>query len=85
MLIFPRVVSAKLFSQNQKSFFALACCFSKYFFYFSIDYKRMISDPDLLEAWPTLENDLEDNAEFVLGGFGLGLSRLEFLSSVFQI
>ena len=45
----------------------------------------MITDPDLLEAWPTLENDLEDNAEFVLGGFGLGLCRLEFLSSVFQI
>ena len=79
-MLFQKTLFAK-----PKITFCLILLVSKYFFYFSIDYKRMITDPDLLEAWPTLENDLEDNAEFVLGGFGLGLCRLEFLSSVFQI
>ena len=34
---------------------------------FSLNYKKLLEDSDLNEAWPNLKHDIEENAEFVLG------------------
>ena len=34
---------------------------------FSLDYKKLLGDSELNEAWPNLKHDIEENAEFVLG------------------
>ena len=44
---------------------------------FSLDFKKMLADADLNEAWPTLKTDLEENAEYVLGKKRFSTSRIK--------
>jgi hypothetical protein len=43
------------------------CDLPEYSTTFILDFKKIVNDLTLNEAWPTLKKDLDDNAELVLG------------------